>query len=73
MREELHNVDSSAIRKIGYDSKKRQLFVEFKDSGEVYEYSNVSHEIYDDFVTADSKGRYFMRYVRDRYPYRRVR
>jgi len=51
-------VDSSTIASIGYDPKRRELEVEFRDSGDVYRYFDVSPVQYADFMAADSKGSY---------------
>lgn len=65
-------VRSSNIRSIGYDPASRTLEVEF-NSGGVYQYFDVPESVYQDFMQATSKGSYFHRYIKGRYPYRRVR
>lgn len=61
------NVTSSNIRSIGYDPKAQALEVEFK-SGSLYRYSGVPASVYDTFVAAPSKGRFFDSRIKDRYP-----
>ena len=51
-------VHSTSIASIGYVSRKRELEIEFRDSGEVYRYFNVPGEEYAAFMAADSKGTY---------------
>ena len=64
-------VSSGQIRSIGYDEAARTLEVEFT-SGGVYVYRDVPPEAYQDFMNADSKGRYFAIFVRANYEYERL-
>jgi len=64
-------VSSGQIRSIGYDEAARTLEVEFT-SGGVYVYRDVPPEAYQDFMNADSKGRYFAIFVRANYEYQRL-
>jgi hypothetical protein len=49
-------VRSTSIASIGYSSAKRELEIEFLESGDVYRYFGVPREEYAAFVAADSKG-----------------
>ncbi len=51
-------VDSTSIASIGYDPRKRELEVEFRDSGDVYLYFEVPGEEHQAFTAAESKGTY---------------
>jgi KTSC domain len=51
-------VESSSIASIGYASQERVLELEFRQSGEVYQYFDVPAEEYTAFLAADSKGTY---------------
>jgi len=51
-------VDSTSIASIGYEPRRRELEVEFRQSGEVYRYFDVSSEEYAEFMAAESKGAY---------------
>jgi hypothetical protein len=51
-------VDSTSIASIGYNSRRHELEVEFRESGEIYRYFGVSAEEYDEFMAAKSKGTY---------------
>jgi hypothetical protein len=64
-------VASSSLRSIGYDRSTETLEVEF-DGGGVYRYQHVPHEIWLGLKQAESKGRFFQAYVRDRYPTSRI-
>ncbi|RYZ02676.1 MAG: KTSC domain-containing protein [Myxococcales bacterium] len=64
-------VSSSTLRSIGYDSRTRTLEVEFA-TGSVYRYLPVPGEVWTALRRAESKGRYFQRFVRDRFEAERV-
>jgi hypothetical protein len=64
-------VDSTAIRQIDYEPEHGKLFVTFHD-GDEYVYVGVPPRITEAFTRAPSKGRFFQRMIRDRYPYNRV-
>jgi hypothetical protein len=63
-------VRSTALKSIGYEQG--TLWVEFHQSG-LYEYRNVPPQIYRDFRFDGSKGGYFDRHIRGRYPARKIR
>lgn len=62
---------SSVIRWFRYDEARRTLRVGFT-SGDVYEYDGVPPEVAAGLEGAPSRGRFFGRNIRDRYPFRRV-
>lgn len=62
-------VESSAIEGIKHSGE--QLVVYFTN-GSTYVYSGVSEKVVEDFLAADSKGRYFISNVKDRYPYVKI-
>jgi hypothetical protein len=61
-------VRSTAIQRIQHDEPRRRLSVWF-ESGEQYDYADVPRDVYEAFVSADSKGRYFAEHIRDHYPF----
>jgi hypothetical protein len=72
---------SSRITRIGYDAKNETLSVTFKDHrnpesiGIEYHYSGVPQQVYDEFVAAESKGKFFEANVRKHeppYPYKKI-
>ena len=65
-------VESSAFWAAGYAKEKSCLYLLFR-SGEVYCYFDVPCWQYQEFLAADSKGRYFGRHIRGRFRYERVR
>jgi hypothetical protein len=63
--------DSTAIRGIRYEAGRHRLVVRFVD-GDEYAYVGVPGEVHRSFVEADSKGRFFVAEIRDRYPYNKL-
>ena len=59
-------MQSSDIKSVGFDKESRVLEVEFK-SGAVYQYVNVPENIYQEFISSDSLGRYLNTEIRDNY------
>lgn len=68
-------VVSSQISSIGYHPEDDKLAVEFK-GGSVYRYDNVGAEMHKDLMAAESKGSFFIQFIKkfpDRFPYVRLR
>jgi uncharacterized protein YraI len=65
-------VESEAIDEIDCDAGTSRMFVRFAH-GEWYTYFAVPASIYEAFIAAESRGRFFHEHIRDRYPYRRGR
>jgi KTSC domain len=51
-------VNSTSIASIGYDPKRRELEIEFHDTGDVYRYFGVLAGEHAGFMAAESKGTY---------------
>jgi hypothetical protein len=65
-------VNSSNIYSVGYDKTYKILEIEFH-SGGIYQYSNISYDIYNQLMNASSKGQFFHRFIRDKYPTKKIR
>jgi hypothetical protein len=65
-------VVSTSIASIGFDSKKRQLDVEFR-TGALYRYYEVPAVTFEAFLQATSKGHYFRDSIRERFRFRRLK
>jgi hypothetical protein len=65
-------VESSAFRAAAYAADQAVLYLLFR-SGELYRYFDVARWQYQEFLEADSKGRYFGRNIRGRFRYERMR
>ena len=65
-------VESSALGAAAYAENQALLYLLFR-SGEVYRYFDVPQWQYQEFLAADSKGRYFGRNIRGRFRYEHMR
>lgn len=63
-------VDSTLIRSVTYETD-ATLTVRFRD-GTAYRYFTVPPTVLDQFLTATSKGAYFNRHIRERFPAQRL-
>jgi hypothetical protein len=61
---------STVIEKSAYDPATRTMSVWFRASGRRYDYEDVPPETYAAYRAAFSKGSYFNRVIRDRFPHR---
>lgn len=64
-------VDSSNISSIGYDELDGVLYISFKN-GSVYWYAGVEKSLFDEFLMADSKGKFMWANIRGLYEYGRL-
>ena len=65
-------VESGLFTAAAYRPEARQLYLRFRD-GNIYRYFDCTAGIYDAFLAAESKGRYFSSHIRDRFRYEQVR
>jgi hypothetical protein len=63
-------VNSSSLASIGYQNN--ILEVEFRKTGDVYQYYDVQEEVYLSLMKAKSKGFYFTRYIRENYEFKKT-
>jgi hypothetical protein len=64
-------VNSSNIITVGYDPKEQTLEVEFQ-SGKVYQYYQVPEDVYQELMSASSKGQFFHDNVMNQYDFAEV-
>jgi len=64
-------VESTTLATVVYDAAGQVLWLEFR-SHAVYCYFGVPAAVHHALLAADSKGAYFNRSIRDRFPYHRV-
>jgi KTSC domain len=64
-------VESSTLTTVAYDCVGQVLRLEFR-SNAVYCYFSVPPNVHIDLLAADSKGSYFNRNIRGRFPYLRL-
>lgn len=63
-------IHSTCFQTVSYNARKQTLTVQFKQKGKkggVYTYSGVSRELYSQFVSANSLGRFYLKNIKDRY------
>ncbi|MEK6262292.1 MAG: KTSC domain-containing protein [Planctomycetota bacterium] len=60
----MNYVDSSNIEAIGYDPSSTELHVQFLKSG-LYVYHDVPQDVFDAFLSSDSKGSFFNRNIKN--------
>ncbi len=64
-------LESKMFVSAAYDDAKRTLYLRFQ-SGEVYRYFDVPTATYQDLLTAESKGRFFLASIRGSFRYERM-
>lgn len=65
------NVHSTMISKVKYNEEEKILTVVFAKGGS-YEYKDVPKQIWNDFFDADSKGKYFLGNIKDKFEMERI-
>lgn len=64
-------LESKLLAAAAYSAPRRILYLRFQ-SGEIYRYFTFPAELYQEFLDADSRGRYFLSYIRNHFPYERL-
>lgn len=65
------DVHSSIMRSAGYDAEKREMHVNFHDTGR-YVYHNVPQDVYESFMMAGSKGNFLHNNVKNQYKFTKL-
>jgi len=65
--ESISITSSTKMIKASYDKDKKELQVIFA-TGKIYTYYNVSEEVWIGFKNAPSKGFYFSKFIKGKYP-----
>ena len=60
-------LESKMLTAAAYDDSKQILYLRFRDSGQVYRYFDFPIANQQAFLTAESKGRFFRYFIRDRF------
>jgi hypothetical protein len=63
---ERQNVDSSMAKSIGYDSETFTLEIEFRSTGEVWQYYGVPEKVFMEMISG-SIGKYFQLHIKGVY------
>lgn len=64
-------LESKLLAAAAYIAPRRLLFLRFH-SGDVYRYFTFPAERYQEFLDAESHGRYFLAHIRNQFPYERL-
>ncbi|WP_369412451.1 KTSC domain-containing protein [Mucilaginibacter rivuli] len=48
------------------------LELQFRDNGAVWQYANIPADIYSRFISAESKGNFFVTHIKGHYPEQRI-
>lgn len=71
IKEQQTIVESSTIKKYIYNFVTNSLKVEF-NSGAIYEYNNVSPDVYESLCKAESQGKFFNEKIKHAYDYTKL-
>lgn len=64
-------LDSKMFASAAYDAEKHVLHLRFR-TGDVYRYFDFPAKDYQEFLNAESHGKYFLANIRDRFRYERM-
>jgi hypothetical protein len=64
-------VDSKLLAAVAYAAARWILYLRFH-SGEVYRYYTFPADQYQEFLDAESQGRFFLSHIRNRFPYQKL-
>ena len=59
-----HPLTSSNVRAIAYNAEEQWLYVAFKRGGSTYRYFEVPDSLFQEFLKAESKGRFLDRKIK---------
>lgn len=65
-------IESSQIEAIAYYEPHMKLFIKFKN-GSIYEYMNVHKDDYESLQRAESAGKFFHQYIKNKFEYHKVK
>ncbi|TAD97473.1 MAG: KTSC domain-containing protein [Bacteroidetes bacterium] len=66
-------VESSMVNAVGYDQKSKTLYLEFTNTGYVYQYLEVGQDIFEELLNADSLGSYIRNNIFEEYAGKKVK
>ena len=64
-------LESKLLSSVAYDADQSILYLRFH-SGDVYRYFDLAARHYQQFLQAESQGRYFLAHIRNRFRYERL-
>lgn len=67
----INEIQSSNIQKTEFDTQTKDLVVVF-NNGLIYSYENVPHQLYTQFRSAESQGKFFNSKIAKNYKYKKL-
>ena len=64
-------LESKMFTSVTHDANNQILYLRFQ-SGDVYRWFDFTDDNYLTFLSAESKGRFFLAHIRDRFPFERM-
>jgi hypothetical protein len=65
-------LESKMFTSVWYDADKQNLYLRFRKTGDVYRYFEFPVTEYSAFLDAESRGRFFLAHIRDRFRFERM-
>ena len=65
-------LESKMFTSVWYDTDKQVLYLRFRKTGDVYRYFELPVTEYQAFIDAESRGRFFLAHIRDRFGFERM-
>jgi len=65
-------LESKMFTSVWYDVDKQVLYLRFRKTGDVYRYFEFPVTEYAAFLDAESRGRFFLAHIRDRFRFERM-
>jgi hypothetical protein len=65
-------LESKMFTSVAYDPDQQILYLRFRKTGDVYRYFGLPATEYQAFLEADSRGRFFLAHIRDRFRFERM-
>ena len=65
-------LDSKMLSAVAYDDSRQVLYLRFRNTGHVYRYFEFTAADHQAFLSAGSKGRFFLSQIRDHFRYERL-
>ena len=65
-------LESEVLAAAGYDDSKQILYLRFRNTGDVYRYFDFPTANHETFLSAESKGRFFLSHIRNHFRYERM-
>lgn len=64
-------IESTCVNDVAYDPETMEMTINFQQRGS-YKYYDVPLDVYIDFETSGSRGKYFNYYIKEQFSYERI-